>query len=109
LYEMNMRSYVVRDEIQASLVSDTTDANYARYIRDYEFWWANNEALLCNTDPTRTAIPAMPITAGKVTLFLDYEIKWPKRKRGSGMEFEEGTTVGSSVIRGAVSALERVR
>ncbi|KAF8586691.1 hypothetical protein K439DRAFT_1614921 [Ramaria rubella] len=99
---MNMRSYVVQDEIQASLVSDTTtDANYARYICNYEFWWAKNEAVLCNTDPTCTAIPAMPIMAGKVTLFLDYEIKRPKRKCGSGMEFEEGTTVGSSVIRGA--------
>ncbi|KAF8581057.1 hypothetical protein K439DRAFT_1292892, partial [Ramaria rubella] len=101
---------VVRDKIQARLISDTTtDANYARYICDYEFWWAKNEALLYNDNPTHTPIPAMPITAGKVVLFLDYEIKQPKRKRGSGSEYEEGTTVGSSVIRGAVSALERVR
>ncbi|KAF8576231.1 hypothetical protein K439DRAFT_1397563, partial [Ramaria rubella] len=110
LHEMNMLSYRVRDQIQATLVSDTTtDANYARYVRDYEFWWAKNEAHLCKDNPARTPIPPFPITAGKVILFLDYELKRPKRKRGNNDESMEGTTVGSSVIRGAVSALERMR
>ncbi|KAF8583497.1 hypothetical protein K439DRAFT_1617415 [Ramaria rubella] len=110
LHEMNMLSYRVRDQIQATLVSDTTtDANYARYVRDYEFWWAKNKAHLCNDNPARTPIPPFPVTAGKVILFLDYELKRPKRKRGNNDESMEGTTVGSSVIRGAVSALERMR
>ncbi|KAF8575521.1 hypothetical protein K439DRAFT_1623538 [Ramaria rubella] len=102
LHDMNMLSYRVHDQIQATLVSETTtDANYARYICDYEYWWTNNEAQLCNDSPSHIPIPPFPVTAGKVVLFLDYELKRPKRKHGNSNESMEGTTVGSLVICGA--------
>ncbi|KAF8588553.1 hypothetical protein K439DRAFT_1613400 [Ramaria rubella] len=78
-HDMNILSYRVCDQIQATLISDlTTDANYARYVCDYEVWWANNEARLCNENMARTPIPPFPVRAGKVVLFLNYKLKQPK-------------------------------
>lgn len=111
LHDMNMNSYTIRDNIQATLTSDTTtDANYSRYVRDYKFWWANNEASLCNADPTRVPIPALPITAGKVITFLNYELHRPKVSLKTTPFKQKSLMIGPSAreAREAISSLVRM-
>ncbi|KAF8515912.1 hypothetical protein JB92DRAFT_3114490 [Gautieria morchelliformis] len=108
MHEMDRQSYTIRDTIQATLTADTTtNANYARYTRDYKFWWAQKEQRLCDLHPARVPIPAVPITPAKVVMFLNHELA--SRKQGASGEFIPGTSVGRSVIQGAITALERER
>ncbi|KIJ40892.1 hypothetical protein M422DRAFT_256075, partial [Sphaerobolus stellatus SS14] len=109
LVEMNRHSYQISDSISARLVSDTTtSADYAQYVNNYDIWWDNFQAMEKQSNIAHTSTPSRPITAAKVAHFLNHEISRPKRKRGSGDDIE-GTTVGISVIKCTISALERQR
>lgn len=49
-----------------------TKTSYGRHIKNYETWWNQTSHCLINL------VPAFPITAAKVTLFLDYETTRPQ-------------------------------
>ncbi|KIJ50007.1 hypothetical protein M422DRAFT_245796 [Sphaerobolus stellatus SS14] len=109
LTAMNLQSYEIRDSISANLVSDTTTSvDYGHYLKNYDTWWYKFQYLEIQNNPGYISIPPRPITAAKVAHFLNHEIQHPRRKRGSG-EGIEGSTVGISVIKCTISALERQR
>jgi hypothetical protein len=50
-----------------------TMKTYRRHLKSYVAWWERTQADVTANDPTRIFVPAMPITAAKVTLFLQHE------------------------------------
>ncbi|KAI0073663.1 hypothetical protein K474DRAFT_1602967 [Panus rudis PR-1116 ss-1] len=111
LEELDLASHAARKEIVAHQQSDKgTSTAYSRHLANYLKWWATYQADEDKKNPARVAIPAEPITAAKVAMFLQHESSRPKRKRRGDMsELQEGTTVGRSAISQAISALERHR
>ncbi|KAF7369757.1 hypothetical protein MVEN_00307500 [Mycena venus] len=86
----------------------STGGTYERHYKNYTAWFEEREARLVQQDPSYQPIPALPITAAKVTLFLDYEMTRPqKRKRTDGTE--STSTCGREHGRQVVSALEHYR
>ncbi|KAJ7836470.1 hypothetical protein B0H14DRAFT_3704951 [Mycena olivaceomarginata] len=59
-------------------------------------------------DPTLAALPALPIIAAKVAMFLQYESTWEKKQRGT-TETIAGSSIGKSQISQVISALEDYR
>lgn len=56
-----------------------TKTSYERHFTAYQLWWSTvYQPMVVATDPTREHLPALPITAAKVTMFLDYESTRPK-------------------------------
>ncbi|KAI0073131.1 hypothetical protein K474DRAFT_261907 [Panus rudis PR-1116 ss-1] len=109
LADLELASHNVRREIVEQQQSDKgTSKSYARHVRNYMTWWSLYQQEENEKNPARIPIPAEPITAAKVAMFLQHEISRPKRKRGSD-ESLEGTTVGKSAIAQAISALESHR
>ena len=51
----------------------STGKTYQRHIDRYEKWWVIYQADQTAKIPGRTSIPAFPITAAKVSMFLEYE------------------------------------
>jgi len=72
-------SQAVRLRVATEERSDkSTPATYERHVNSYINWWECYQAAEVNSDPKKTAIPAFPITAAKVTMFLDYTSTRPK-------------------------------
>ncbi|KAJ7025973.1 hypothetical protein C8F04DRAFT_1191008 [Mycena alexandri] len=85
-----------------------TGETYARHYNAYNTWFNAEQARLAIEDSTYTAIPSLPITVAKVTLFLNYEMTRPqKRKRADGSE--STSTCGHEHAKQVVSALEQYR
>ena len=55
-----------------------TAKTYARHVTKYQDWWKRDQEQRMKTTPGWTEIPALPITAAKAALFLDYEAKREK-------------------------------
>ncbi|KAG1879431.1 hypothetical protein C8R48DRAFT_685646, partial [Suillus tomentosus] len=97
-------------EIRLRLVAEertdkgTNDA-YARHVRNYVAYWDQYQAEMVANNPTWTSVPALPISAAKVLIFLNHERTREKRKPGSS-DTIPGSNVGKSVIQQAISALE---
>ena len=53
---------------------------YDRVLINYCTWWDQDQARVVARDPNRVTIPALPVTAPKVVLFLDYEMNHERRK-----------------------------
>ncbi len=54
--------------------SDKSTANtYRRHVDRYKRWWQGYQAEQASAIPGWTMIPAFPITAAKVSMFLGYE------------------------------------
>ncbi|KAF8263301.1 hypothetical protein EI94DRAFT_1463137, partial [Lactarius quietus] len=51
----------------------STAPTYKRHVDRYERWWQGYQLEQMNTIPGYTVIPAFPITAAKVSMFLGYE------------------------------------
>lgn len=101
-----------------------TGTSYDRHVEHYVTFWDNYEDDLCLRDPTRTRLPAFPITAAKTAMFLQHEstrekvcihvtglwslADYPQRKAGS-KETIAGSNLGKSHISGVISALENYR
>lgn len=69
----------VRVALNANEQSDkSTSATYERHVRRYMTWWDTYQASLVGSDTTKVQIPAVPITAAKVTMFLHHESTRPK-------------------------------
>ncbi|KAJ6558623.1 hypothetical protein DFH09DRAFT_1084136 [Mycena vulgaris] len=72
------------------------------------WWWQMDQGRRTAEDAKWKEIPALPITATKVALFLAYETTREKKKRNSS-ETLRGTTVGKSQVLQVISALENYR
>ena len=50
-----------------------TAKSYPRQVSNYKSWFDVVQACTIKKDPTRAVIPAFPITAAKVAMFLHHE------------------------------------
>lgn len=74
-------SHAVRLRVSEREGADkTTKRIYDRVLINYCTWWDQDQARVVARDPNRVAIPALPVTAPKVVLFLDYEMNRERRK-----------------------------
>ncbi|KAJ7737262.1 hypothetical protein DFH07DRAFT_681094, partial [Mycena maculata] len=68
-------SYAIREAVTAEEQSDkATGPTYARHVKNYQHWWDTSQAHRQNDDPSHTIVSVFPITAAKVTVFLEYEM-----------------------------------
>lgn len=58
-----------------------TGATYRRHCTRYERWWEEDNARQMREGTRLTSVPAHPITAGKVTLFLEHEMSREKVRK----------------------------
>ncbi|TFY79269.1 hypothetical protein EWM64_g4743 [Hericium alpestre] len=99
-------SHCVHRDLAARSQTDTsTAAKYDAIVRNYSQWWCGYQADLLAQRRIQVALPAFPITATKVTFFLEHETTREKRKQGS-KESIPGSSLGKSHIAGVISALE---
>ncbi|KAI0085603.1 hypothetical protein BDY19DRAFT_996518 [Irpex rosettiformis] len=91
-------------QLQSKQDNSQTGRSYSRHVRNYEKFWVREQQTRAAADSTWVDVPAFPITATKVALFLDYEMKRPKLK--PNQQIEPGATVGKYHIQQAISALE---
>ncbi|KAJ7761274.1 hypothetical protein DFH07DRAFT_771599 [Mycena maculata] len=100
---------VIRSKKQAKEQADkATPKTYSRHYNCYETWWNTFEAAKILRNRQLVALPAMPIIAAKVVMFLQYETTREKKKRGS-TETIAGSSVGKSQVSQVISALEQFR
>ncbi|KAJ3822135.1 hypothetical protein F5880DRAFT_1614073 [Lentinula raphanica] len=98
LEELEAQTYNTSLQMKDEMMGDKATASaYRRHLQNYMMFLAENHQHL----------PAIPITATKVSLFLDYEIKRPKRTH-NGLDIL-GTRVGLEHIKQCISALEHHR
>ncbi|KAF8525270.1 hypothetical protein BU17DRAFT_62960 [Hysterangium stoloniferum] len=110
LQDVEMQSFNVCDKIRNKRQADTQmEGTYKGYQNAYEKWWNQGQWMRKQENPSYEPIPAFPIIASKVVLFLKYEMDRPQYERGGGGKIKPGTNVGKSVIKGAISALESYR
>lgn len=81
---------VLANEVHASHLSrqseyvsgKSTDKKYQNRVREYLEWWENDQALRCEVASRNGTlwipVPAQPITATKVALYLDYATTRPQ-------------------------------
>ncbi|KAJ7774075.1 hypothetical protein B0H16DRAFT_1450877 [Mycena metata] len=85
-----------------------TGETYARHYKGYSIWFDTEQARLAQQDSNYAVIPSLPITPAKVTLFLNYEMTRPKKRK-----LPDGTqstsTCGHDHAKQVVSALEQYR
>ena len=66
-------SQTVRLALAAKEQSDkSTTGTYGRHIKAYIEWWDIFQMDVVKADPAKATIPALPITAAKATMFLNY-------------------------------------
>lgn len=87
MFELTQESHSQRLAIQDGMASDKgTQTAYTRHLRNYEIWWEKDQARrmaleaasadssnLSSSTVSRVLIPAHPINATKVALFLTHE------------------------------------
>ncbi|KAJ6482394.1 hypothetical protein DFH09DRAFT_830608, partial [Mycena vulgaris] len=67
-------SHTNRLAISAAEQSDKgTEPAYLRHFKSYMWWWPMDQSMRKAEDSTWKEIPALPITATKVAIFLAYE------------------------------------
>jgi hypothetical protein len=67
------QSFVTQDQERKS-----TGATYDRHFKAYISWWDADQARIVQQNPLLKAIPSLPITVAKVTMFLNHEMTRPK-------------------------------
>jgi len=79
LAKLDADSHAVRlRQVQLEQSDKQTARTYSLAIQSYEKWWCQYQTQLHAEDPQWTTIPAFPITAAKVVMFLEYETTRPK-------------------------------
>ena len=74
LSALEAESHQTRLAIQASITSGKgTEVAYSRHVKNYEDWWVQDQGRRMSEDSQWKEIPAHPITAAKVAIFLRYE------------------------------------
>ena len=58
---------------QKEMEGKGTGKCYPRQVRNYRVWFEEEQSRIAASDPSRTALPAFPITAAKVAAFLHNE------------------------------------
>jgi hypothetical protein len=72
-------SQTVRLRITDKEQSDkSTMPSYERHVSSYVTWWDAYQVKVVDADPTQVMIPAIPVTAAKATMFLEYTSTRPK-------------------------------
>ncbi|KAJ7745543.1 hypothetical protein DFH07DRAFT_977314 [Mycena maculata] len=109
LQAMEEHSQVIRQKLTAEEQDDKETADtYARQVTNYQVYWNTYQAALVRDDPMLVPIPAFPIIATKVTIYLEHETTRPqKRKRSDGSD--STATIGVHSVKQIVSALENSR
>ncbi|KAJ6629729.1 hypothetical protein B0H10DRAFT_2208694 [Mycena sp. CBHHK59/15] len=109
LAKLEAESQALRQAIAAEEQADKeTKDTYARHVTNYQVWWDASQQEKVRGNASLVAIPAFPIIASKVALFLQYETTRPqKRKRDDGSA--STGTVGVSHVKQVISALEHWR
>ncbi|KAJ7035722.1 hypothetical protein C8F04DRAFT_1341641 [Mycena alexandri] len=106
---LDASTHAVRLSVTAQEQSEKgTEPVYRRHYSNYQTWFQMDQGTRNAQDSTWKEVPALPITATKVSLFLEYETSREKKKRNSS-ETHNGTTIGKSGILQAISALEWFR
>lgn len=82
-----------------------TDEAYPRHVRNYIQFWHADQNRRQEENPTYQQVPAHPIVAEKVAIFLKSETTRNKRNN-RGVEIA-GTSVGKESIKQTISALQR--
>ncbi|KAJ7201443.1 hypothetical protein C8J57DRAFT_1102934, partial [Mycena rebaudengoi] len=71
---LEAESHAIRLQSQVKEQEDKgTSKTYGRHLTSYQNWWDSSEADKVSKNPQVVAIPALPITAAKVAMFLQYE------------------------------------
>lgn len=92
LAELEVTSHAIRMALAAKEQSDKGTANsYTRHVNNYLKWWASYQAGECQQNPSRIPLPAEPITAAKVAMFLNYETTWLKVCRAANVSLQQHT------------------
>ncbi|KAJ7153926.1 hypothetical protein C8R43DRAFT_1126596 [Mycena crocata] len=105
LQQLDPELHLIQLESRAKEQSNKgTSKSYLRQIASYQAWWDASETVQILQDPRLVAIPAFPVTAAKVAMFLQYETTHEKKKCGT-TETVAGTSVGKSQISHVISAL----
>jgi hypothetical protein len=74
-------SHAVRlDMLELERTDKTTRRIYERCLRSYREWWEQHQLKVVAGDSHRVAIPALPVTAAKVAIFLQHEMSREKKK-----------------------------
>jgi hypothetical protein len=74
LQQLESESQKIRLEIRAKEQEDkATPKTYDRHLKSYETWWDAAELAKVLQNNKLVALPAMPIIASKVAMFLQYE------------------------------------
>ena len=114
---------------QKEMEGKGTGKCYPHQVWNYRVWFEEEQSRITAGDPSRTALPAFPITAAKVAAFLHNESTREKvsltcalspchltersclmqLKRGSRSKTVEGSSLGKSHIAQVVNALENHR
>ncbi|KAG2095328.1 hypothetical protein BD769DRAFT_1678377 [Suillus cothurnatus] len=83
-----------------------TAKSYPQQVQKYQLWFDADQARTAAEDSTRVPIPAFPVTAAKVSVFLHHETTCEKYKRGS-KDLIQGSSLGKSHIAQVINALEK--
>jgi hypothetical protein len=71
---LDATSHAIRLRLAAEERADKgTNNAYARHVRNYVTYWDRYQAEMVADNPAWTSVPALPISAAKVLIFLDYE------------------------------------
>ncbi|KAG1726040.1 hypothetical protein EDD22DRAFT_961520 [Suillus occidentalis] len=102
---LDATSHAIRLRLAAEERADKgTNTAYTRHVHNYVTYWDRYQAEMVADIPAWTSVPALPISAAKVLIFLDYE-RMREKKPGSS-DTIPGSNVGKSVIQQAISALK---
>jgi hypothetical protein len=79
LAKLNADSHAIRlRQAELEQTDKQTARTYRLAVESYEKWWGTYQTQQRAADPEWTVIPAFPVTAPKVVMFLDYETTRPK-------------------------------
>ncbi|PPQ75574.1 hypothetical protein CVT24_013262 [Panaeolus cyanescens] len=99
------RAEQIMAEQEAEYISNKgTERAYNRHVKNYVAWWESDQL---NQENEALRVPAHPITASKVVVFLNYE--FDRKKKSSSGDSIENTKVGVSSIKQAISGLDWYR
>ncbi|OJA10888.1 hypothetical protein AZE42_11709 [Rhizopogon vesiculosus] len=85
-----------------------TVKSYPRQVQNYQLWFEADQACIAAHDSALVPIPAFPVTAAKVSMFIHHETMHEKYKQGSKSTIQ-GSSLGKSHVAQVINALEKYR
>lgn len=71
--------------------SNQTSRSYARHVKNYESFFNTDQDQRCKNDSSWTPVPAFPVTATKVAVFVEHELTREKVKLSANQVNERDT------------------